>query len=66
MTATFMGLALAADTNGVFVVGSTKDLLYGGDMSGDAAGMGATGSAGRGGLLRGAAGAGTARRQWRT
>lgn len=42
MTSTYMGLALAADTNGVVILGNTNDVTYGGDMSGDTAGTGIT------------------------
>lgn len=40
MTSTFMGLALAANTDGVFNIGATRDILYGGDMTSDVAGDG--------------------------
>src|SRR3989304_2981935 len=39
-TSTFMGLALAANADGNFVIGETADILYGGDMSNDTEGMG--------------------------
>jgi len=35
-----MGLALGMGANGVFVIGSTNDTAYGGDMSNDVAGLG--------------------------
>src|SRR3990170_2619427 len=39
-TSTFMGLALAANADGNFVIGETADILYGGDMTNDTEGMG--------------------------
>lgn len=40
-TSTFEGIAFGpTDINGGLVIGSTNDILYGGDVSGDAAGLG--------------------------
>lgn len=39
-TAKYMGMALMEDANGVWRIGGTNDVLYGGDMSGDVAGNG--------------------------
>jgi hypothetical protein len=36
----FAGIALGPDENGLLIIGTTNDILYGGDMSGDAVGMG--------------------------
>lgn len=41
-TSTFDGIAFGPNADGVYVIGGTNDLLYGGDMSGDYAGMGIT------------------------
>lgn len=40
ITSTFGGIALGPNASGTFNIGGTNDILYGGDMSGDAAGMG--------------------------
>ena len=39
-TSTFNGIALGPNADGVFVIGGTKDVLYGGDVSNDTAGDG--------------------------
>ncbi len=40
VTSTFEGIALGPNASGVYSIGGTNDVLYGGDMSGDAAGLG--------------------------
>jgi len=40
VTSTFEGIALGPNADGVYVIGGTNDVLYGGDMSGDEAGSG--------------------------
>lgn len=39
-TSTFEGIAFGPNADGVFVIGGTKDVLYGGDISNDTAGDG--------------------------
>lgn len=41
-TSTYMGLALGPNPDGVFVIGGTNDVTYGGDMSGDSEDLGIT------------------------
>ena len=42
VTSTFGGIGLGPNASGTFNIGGTNDILYGGDMSGDAAGLGVT------------------------